>query len=79
MTIWKPHLSVIAIHIPAKPIMEPIDKSNSPAIINKPAPNAIIPSWAIILRLFLIPKALRPSPSNKFQVFAFSGIEKKPG
>ena len=38
----KPHLSVIAIHIPAKPIMEPIDKSNSPAIINKPAPNAII-------------------------------------
>ena len=40
----KPHLNIIAIQAPAKPIIEPIDKSNSPAIINKPAPIAIIPN-----------------------------------
>ena len=40
----KPHLSIMAIDIPAKAIIGPIDKSNSPAIINKAAPTAIIPN-----------------------------------
>ena len=31
------------MHIPAKPIMDPTDKSNSPPIINMAAPIAIIP------------------------------------
>ena len=44
MTTAKPHRSIIAITPPAKPIIEPIDKSNSPEIISKPAPIATIPS-----------------------------------
>ena len=32
----------IAIIMPANPIMEPTDKSNSPAIINRHAPTAMI-------------------------------------
>ena len=30
--IEKPHLNVIAMQAPANPIIDPIDKSNSPAI-----------------------------------------------
>ena len=32
--------------IPAKPIIEPSERSNSPAIINMQAPMAMMPSWA---------------------------------
>jgi hypothetical protein len=33
----------MAIIMPAKPIMEPIDRSNSPAIIKTQAPMAMMP------------------------------------
>ena len=36
----------IAIIIPANPIMEPTERSNSPAIINRHAPTAMIINWA---------------------------------
>jgi hypothetical protein len=36
----------IAIIMPAKPIMEPTDRSNSPAIIKRQAPTAMIMNWA---------------------------------
>ena len=72
----KPHLKIIAIQAPAKPIMEPIDKSNSPAIINIPAPIAIIPSCEITRRKFLIPNALKPSPVKGFHDISPAGIEK---
>ena len=39
-----PHLSMMAIDMPAKPIIEPMDRSNSPAIISMQAPVAMIPS-----------------------------------
>ena len=42
----KPHLSIMAIDIPAKAIIGPIDKSNSPPIINIAAAIAIIPRLA---------------------------------
>ena len=76
MTIANPHFKIIAIHPPAKPIIEPIDKSNSPAIISKPAPKATIPNCEITLKLFLIPRALKPSPENGFKENCPSGIEK---
>ena len=44
MITEKPHLKIIAMQAPAKPIIDPIERSNSPAIINKPAPIAIIPN-----------------------------------
>ena len=44
-----------AIMIPAKPIMEPIERSNSPAIIRRQAPIAINPSWAETVLQFKIP------------------------
>ena len=59
-----PISSIMAIDIPAKAIIGPIDKSNSPAIINKAAPTAIIPNWAIIAMLFFKPKALKAFPSD---------------
>ena len=78
MITENPQRSVIAIQAPAKPIIEPIDKSNSPAIIKSPAPRAIIPSWEITRRLFLMPRALNPSPAKGFQVVSAAGIEKYP-
>ena len=54
----------MAIDIPAKAIIGPMDKSNSPAIINKAAPTAIIPNWAIIAMLFFKPNALKAFPSD---------------
>ena len=45
----------MAIITPAKPIIEPIDKSNSPAIISKQAPMAMMPSCAETLAQFRIP------------------------
>ena len=63
---------------PAKPIIEPTDKSNSPAIINIPAPSATIPNWDITLKLFLMPRALKPSPENGLRENWPSGIEKYP-
>ncbi len=40
----RPHFSIIAMDMPAKPIIEPMDKSNSPPIINMAAPVAMIPN-----------------------------------
>ena len=60
----KPHFSIIAIDMPAKPIIEPIDRSNSPAIISTAAPVAMIPYWAIIAMLFFRPKGLNALPSE---------------
>ena len=78
MMTEKPHLKIMAIQAPAKPIIEPIDKSNSPEIINKPAPIAMIPNWEITLKKFLIPKALKPSPVKGFQDISPAGMEKYP-
>ena len=76
MMTEKPHLKIIAMQAPAKPIIDPIERSNSPAIINKPAPIAIIPNWEITLKKFLIPKALKPSPVKGFHDISPAGIEK---
>ena len=59
----KPHLSIIAIDMPAKPIIEPIERSNSPAIISRLAPVAMIPNCAITDRLFFSPRGLNAFPS----------------
>ena len=72
----KPHLKIIAIQAPAKPIIDPIERSNSPATINRPAPNAMMLSCEITFKLFLIPKALKPSPAKGFQENSPAGIEK---
>ena len=68
----------MAIQAPAKPIIEPMDKSNSPAIISKPAPIAIIPNCEITLKKFLIPNALKPSPVKGFHDISPAGMEKYP-
>ena len=68
----------MAIQPPAKPIIDPTERSNSPAIINKPAPSATIPNCAITLKLFLIPSALNPSPEKGLKENCPSGIEKYP-
>ena len=78
MIMVKPHLNIIAIHALANPTIDPIERSNSPAIISKPAPSAIIPSCYITRRLFLIPRALNPSPANGFNENSPVGIEKYP-
>ncbi len=36
----------MAMTMPAKPIIEPSERSNSPAIIRRQAPMAMMPSWA---------------------------------
>jgi len=53
-----PHFIIMAMDMPAKPIIEPIERSNSPAIISRQAPIEMMPSWDMIPRLFLIPKGL---------------------
>ena len=78
ITTANPHFNIIAIEPPAKPIIEPTERSNSPAIINIPAASATIPNWAITLKLFLIPKALNPSPEKGFRENSPYGIEKYP-
>ena len=45
----------IAMQIPAKPIIDPIDKSNSPPIINIAAAIAIIPKLAETSKKFNVP------------------------
>ena len=40
----RPHLSMIAIDMPANPIIDPMERSNSPAIMSMHAPVAMIPS-----------------------------------
>ena len=50
--------------MPAKPIIEPIERSNSPAIMSRAAPVAMMPNCAMIERLFLIPSALNALPSE---------------
>ena len=54
----RPHFSMTAIDMPANPIIDPMERSNSPAIISMHAPVAMIPSWAMMARLFLIPSGL---------------------
>ena len=56
--------TVIAIDMPAKAIIGPIDRSNSPAIISSAAPTAIMPSCEMIATLFLRPRALKALPSD---------------
>src|ERR1700749_2741344 len=49
--------------MPAKPIIEPIDRSNSPATISSAAPTAITPRKPATLPQFTIPSALNmPEP-----------------
>ena len=45
----------ICIAIPAKPIIEPTDKSNSPPIIKSAAATAIIPRLAETSKKFIVP------------------------
>ena len=44
--------------MPAKPIIEPIERSNSPAIISSATAAARMPSWAETSRKFTMPLAL---------------------
>src|SRR5208337_1035308 len=49
--------------MPANPIIEPIDKSNSPAIINRQAPIATSPRYADTCDQFMMPSRLNiPDP-----------------
>ena len=59
----------IAINIPAKPIIEPTLRSNSPAIINRQAPTAIIMNCAETTDQFIMPCALNIplSPAKKIK------------
>ena len=50
---------VTAITMPAKPIIDPTDRSNSPAIISRQAPTAIIINWEDT-----IPQFIEPSREN---------------
>ena len=59
-----PHFSITAIDMPAKAIIGPMDRSNSPAIMSNAAPVAIIPSCAMIATLFFKPSALNDLPSD---------------
>jgi hypothetical protein len=53
----------IAMAIPAKPIMEPTERSNSPAIISRATGAARMPSCAETSRKLMIPLALnKPLP-----------------
>ena len=52
------YIAGIAIQIPAKPIIDPIDKSNSPPIISIAAAIAIIPRFADTSKKLSIPYAL---------------------
>ena len=45
----------MAMIMPAKPIIEPTDRSNSPAIINRQAPTAMIMNWAETVDQFMMP------------------------
>jgi hypothetical protein len=47
----------IAIIMPAKPIIEPTDRSNSPAIIKRQAPTAMIMNWAETVDQLMTPCA----------------------
>ena len=46
---------IIAMTIPAKPIIEPTDRSNSPAIISRQAPTAMIANCAETIVQFNVP------------------------
>ena len=48
----------IASIMPAKPIIEPIDRSNSPPIINSAAPTAMMPRNAATVAQLTMPSAL---------------------
>ena len=56
--IGQPHCTDrIAMTMPAKPIMEPTERSNSPAIISRQAPAAMIANWAETTPQFIAPSA----------------------
>ena len=56
--IGQPHCTErIAITMPAKPIIEPTERSNSPAIISRQAPTAMIANWADTTPQFIAPSA----------------------
>src|SRR5215472_3450574 len=48
----------IASIMPAKPIIEPIERSNSPPIMSKPAPTAMMPRKAATVAQLTMPSAL---------------------
>ena len=49
----------MAMRMPAKPIIEPTERSNSPAIINSDTAAAKMPSWAETSRKLTMPLALK--------------------
>ena len=54
----QPHCTAgIAMITPAAPIIEPIDRSNSPPIISIAAATAMMPSWAETSRKLMMPGA----------------------
>lgn len=56
----KPHCTLIrAMMMPEKPIMEPTDRSNSPAIMSRQAPTAMMANWAET-----VPQLITPSAEN---------------
>ena len=63
----KPHRNTMAMQAPANPIIEPIERSNSPAIISKPAPSAMMPSCAMTRRLLRMPRALKPLSGERVE------------
>ena len=60
----QPHCTAgIAMITPAAPIIEPIERSNSPPIISIEAATAMMPSWAETSRKLMMPGAEnRPLP-----------------
>jgi len=55
----QPHSAAgMAMTMPANPIMDPTDRSNSPAIISSAAMLASSPSWAETSRKLRMPLAL---------------------
>ena len=59
----------IAMSMPAKPIIEPTLRSNSPAIISRHAPTAMIINWAETTDQFITPCTLNMplSPAKKIK------------
>ena len=73
-----------AIDMPAKPIMDPTERSNSPAIINIQAPTAIIVNCADTTDQFIIPagenidrKSTRLNSSHVVISYAVFCLKKK--
>ena len=55
----RPHCTeTMAMTMPANPIIEPTDRSNSPEIISRHAPTAMIANWAETMPQFIAPSGL---------------------